>query len=42
MAEWHLKVPGGVVPKNLPVYVALGVVAVLLLVMFLTGSGAPT
>ena len=42
MAEWHLKVPGGVVSKNLPVYVALGVVAVLLLVMFLTGSGAPT
>ena len=42
MAEWNLKVPAGVVPKNLPVYVALGVVAVLLLVMFLTGSGAPS
>ncbi len=41
MAEWHLKVPAGVVSKNLPVYVALGVVAVLLLVMLLTGSGAP-
>ena len=41
MAEWHLKVPGGVVPKNLPVYVALGIVAVLLLVMLLTGSGTP-
>ena len=42
MAEWNLKVPAGVVPKNLPVYVALGVVAVLLLVMLLTGSGAPS
>ena len=42
MAEWQLKVPAGVVPKNLPVYVALGVVAVLLLVMFLTASGAPS
>lgn len=42
MAEWQLKVPAGVVPKNLPVYIALGVVAVLLLVMFLTGSGAPS
>ena len=42
MAEWHLKVPAGVVSKNLPVYVALGVVAVLLLVMLLTGSGAPS
>ncbi len=42
MAEWNLKVPAGVVPKNLPVYVALGVVAVLLFVMFLTGSGAPS
>ena len=41
MAEWNLKVPAGVVPKNLPVYVALGVVSVLLFVMFLTGSGAP-
>ena len=34
--------PAGVVPKNLPVYIALGIVAVLLLVMFLTGSGAPS
>ena len=42
MAEWQLKVPAGVVPKNLPVYIALGIVAVLLLVMFLTGSGAPS
>ena len=41
MADWSLKVPTGVVPKNLPVYIALGVVAVLLLVMFLTGSGTP-
>ena len=41
MAKWNLKVPAGVVPKNLPVYVALGVVSVLLFVMFLTGSGAP-
>ena len=42
MAEWQLKVPAGVVPKNLPVYIALGIVSVLLLVMFLTGSGAPS
>ncbi len=42
MAEWQLKVPAGVVPKNLPVYIALGLVAVLLLVMLLTGSGAPS
>ena len=42
MAQWQLKVPAGVVPKNLPVYIALGLVAVLLLVMLLTGSGAPS
>ena len=42
MAEWQLKVPAGVVPRNLPVYIALGLVAVLLLVMLLTGSGAPS
>ena len=42
VAQWQLKVPAGVVPKNLPVYIALGLVAVLLLVMFLTGSGAPS
>ena len=42
VAQWQLKVPAGVVPKNLPVYIALGLVAVLLLVMLLTGSGAPS
>ena len=42
MAQWQLKVPAGVVPRNLPVYIALGLVAVLLLVMLLTGSGAPS
>ena len=41
MAEWQLKVPSGVIPKNLPVYVGLGFAAVLILVMFLTGSGSP-
>ena len=39
--SWDLKVPPGVVPKNLPVYVALGIAAVLILVMLLTGSGVP-
>ncbi len=39
--SWDLKVPTGVVPKNLPVYVALGIAAVLILVMLLTGSGVP-
>ena len=39
--RWDLKVPPGVVPKNLPVYVALGIAAVLILVMLLTGSGVP-
>ncbi|MCY4028422.1 MAG: TrbI/VirB10 family protein [Acidobacteria bacterium] len=41
MADWQLKVPSGVIPKNLPVYVGLGFAAVLILVMFLTGSGTP-
>ena len=41
MADWQLKVPSGVIPKNLPVYVGLGFAAVLILVMFLTGSGRP-
>ncbi len=41
MADWKLKVPSGVIPKNLPVYVGLGFAAVLILVMFLTGSGRP-
>ncbi len=41
MADWQLKVPSGVIPKNLPVYVGLGFAAVLILVMFLTGSGSP-
>ena len=41
MADWQLKVPSGVIPKNLPVYVGLGFAAVLILVMFLTGSGGP-
>ncbi len=36
-----MKVPSGVIPKNLPVYVGLGFAAVLILVMFLTGSGRP-
>ena len=39
--SWDLKVPPGVVPKNLPVYVALGIAAVLILVMLFTGSGVP-
>ena len=39
--RWDLKVPQGVVPKNLPVYAALGIAAVLILVMLLTGSGVP-
>ena len=39
--SWDLKVPTGVVPKNLPVYAALGIAAVLILVMLLTGSGVP-
>ena len=39
--SWGLKVPPGVVPKNLPVYAALGIAAVLILVMLLTGSGVP-
>ena len=39
--SWDLKVPSGVVPKNLPVYVALGIAAVLILVMLFTGSGVP-
>lgn len=39
--SWDLKVPPGVVPKNLPVYVALGISAVLILVMLFTGSGVP-
>ncbi len=39
--QWGLKVPTGVVPKNLPVYAALGIAAVLILVMLLTGSGVP-
>ena len=39
--SWDLKVPTGVVPKNLPVYVALGIAAVLILVMLFTGSGVP-
>ena len=41
MADWQLKVPAGVIPKNLPVYVGLGFAGVLILVMFLTGSGRP-
>lgn len=41
MADWQLKVPSGVIPKNLPVYAGLGFAAVLILVMFLTGSGTP-
>ena len=41
MADWQLKVPSGVIPKNLPVYAGLGFAAVLILVMFLTGSGSP-
>ena len=41
MADWQLKVPSGVIPKNLPVYAGLGFAAVLILVMFLTGSGRP-
>ncbi len=41
MADWQLKVPSGVIPKNLPVYVGLGFAAVLILVMFVTGSGRP-
>ena len=41
MADWKLKVPSGVIPKNLPIYVGLGFAAVLILVMFLTGSGRP-
>ena len=39
--SWDLKVPPGVVSKNLPVYVALGIAAVLILVMLFTGSGVP-
>ena len=41
MADWQLKVPSGVIPKNLPVYAGLGFAAVLIFVMFLTGSGTP-
>ena len=41
MADWQLKVPSGVIPKNLPVYAGLGFAAVLIVVMFLTGSGSP-
>ncbi len=41
MADWQLTVPTGVIPKNLPVYAGLGFAAVLILVMFLTGSGGP-
>ena len=41
MADWQLKVPSGVIPKNLPIYAGLGFAAVLILVMFLTGSGRP-
>ena len=36
-----LKVPPGVVPKNLPVYAALGIAAGLILVMLFTGSAVP-
>ena len=41
LADWQLKVPSGVIPKNLPVYAGLGFAAVLIFVMFLTGSGTP-
>ena len=41
MADWQLKVPSGVISKNLPIYAGLGFAAVLILVMFLTGSGSP-
>ena len=41
MADWQLKVPSGVISKNLPIYAGLGFAAVLILVMFLTGSGRP-
>ena len=41
MADWQLKVPSGVISKNLPIYAGLGFAAVLILVMFLTGSGGP-
>ena len=41
MADWRLKVPSGVISKNLPIYAGLGFAAVLILVMFLTGSGQP-
>ena len=38
---WDLKVPPGVVPKNFPIYVALGFASVVIVAMVFTGSGTP-
>ena len=36
---WDLKLPSGVVPKNLPIYVALGFASVVIVAMVFTGPG---
>ena len=43
MAKWTVKdkIPGGVIPKNAPAYVGLGIGGFLILVMMVTGSGRP-
>ncbi len=41
MADWRVKIPSGVLPKNLPVYVGLALAGVVIIAMLLTGSGAP-
>ena len=43
MTRWSVKdkIPGGVIPKNAPAFVGLGVGGFLILVMMFTGSGQP-
>ena len=43
VAKWTVKdkIPGGVIPKNAPAYVGLGIGGFLILVMMFTGSGQP-
>ena len=38
--KWDLKLPPGVVPKNLPIYVALGFASVVIVAMVFTGGSA--
>ena len=38
--KWDLKLPPGVVPKNLPIYVALGFASVVIVAMVFTGGPA--